>query len=102
MVKRGTVKYIFTYGRPDLLFDLGADSNDLVNLAEDATHLPALSELKGICIRDYNPEELMAKIVTSQRRQSFIANLPGKTPNWDYVTFQGDSDLKGIAIVLLP
>ena len=34
----------------------------------------------------------MAKIVTSQRRRSFIANLPGKKPNWDYVAFQGDSD----------
>ena len=48
MVKKGTFKYIFTYGRPDLLFDLGADPNELVNLAEDATHLPMLSELQGI------------------------------------------------------
>ena len=92
MVKKGTFKYIFTYGRPDLLFDLGADPNELVNLAEDATHLPVLSELQGICMRDYNPEALMAKIVKSQRRRSFIANLPGKKPNWDYIAFQGDSD----------
>ena len=34
----------------------------------------------------------MAKIVTSQRRRSFIANLPGEKPNWDYIAFQGDSD----------
>jgi choline-sulfatase len=92
MVKKGPYKYIFTFRRPDLLFDLEADPNELINLAEDAAYLPILNELKGIGMNGYNPEMLMTKIVASQRRRSFIANLPGTKPNWDYVAFQGDGE----------
>ena len=92
MVKKGRYKYIFTHGHPDLLFDLDADTNELINLAGDAAYLPILNALKAICMEGYDPDMLMIKIIASQRRRSFIANLPGTKPSWDYVAFQGDDE----------
>ena len=92
MVKKGEYKYIFTHGHPDLLFNLEADPDERVNLAEYASHAPILAVLKKIGMDGYDPDMLMAKIVASQRRRSFIAKVPGKKPDWDYVAFQGDAE----------
>lgn len=92
MVKKGEYKYIFTHGHPDLLFNLEADPDERVNLAEYASNAPILAVLKKIGMDGYDPNMLMAKIVASQRRRSFIAKVPGKKPDWDYVAFQGDAE----------
>ena len=92
MVKKGEYKYIFTHGHPDLLFNLEADPDERVNLAEYASNAPVLAALKKICMDGYDPDMLMTKIVASQRRRSFIAKVPGKKPDWDYVAFQGDAE----------
>ena len=92
MVKKGEYKYIFTHGHPDLLFNLEADPDERVNLAEYASNAPILAVLKKIGMDGYDPDMLMAKIVASQRRRSFIAKVPGKKPDWDYVAFQGDAE----------
>ena len=92
MVKKGRYKYIFTQGHPDLLFDLVSDPDELTNLAESPSNASKVRELKGIAMQNYDAETLTTKIVQSQRRRSFIANLPGKQPNWDYVAFQGDEE----------
>jgi choline-sulfatase len=92
MVKKGAYKYIFTHGHPDLLFDLEADPDERFNLAKDASNAPILATLKKIGMDGYDPDMLMTKIVASQRRRSFIAKVPGKKPDWDYVAFQGDAE----------
>ena len=92
MVKKGAYKYIFTHGHPDLLFDLEADPDERFNLAKDASIAPILAALKKIGMDGYDPDMLMTKIVASQRRRSFIAKVPGKKPDWDYVAFQGDAE----------
>ena len=92
MVKKGAYKYIFTHGHPDLLFDLEADPDERFNLAKDASNAPILAILKKIGMDGYDPDMLMTKIVASQRRRSFIAKVPGKKPDWDYVAFQGDAE----------
>ena len=92
MVKKGAYKYIFTHGQPDLLFDLEADPDERVNLAEDASNAPIVAALKKIGMDGYDPDMLINEIVASQRRRSFIAKVPGKKPDWDYVAFQGDAE----------
>ena len=86
-----------------LLILLLAVSN--VSLADDAAtdgkarywedqsgNFKILATLKKIGMDGYDPDMLMAKIVASQRRRSFIAKVPGKKPDWDYVAFQGDAE----------
>ena len=92
MVKKGQYKYLFTHGQPDLLFDLVADPDELQNLAEDREHAAILGGLRQIALQDYDPEALMAEVIASQRHRRFIATVPGTTPAWDYVAYQGDAD----------
>jgi len=92
MVRKGRYKYFFTYGQPDLLFDLAADPHELQNLAADSMHDKALRDLRKIASQGYDPEALMAEVIASQRRRRFIASTPGQTPSWDYVAFQGDAE----------
>jgi len=92
MVRKGRYKYFFTYGQPDLLFDLVADPHELQNLATDPMHAKALDDLRGIALQGYDPEALMAEVIASQQRRRFIATTPGTTPPWDYVAYQGDAE----------
>ena len=92
MVRKGQYKYIFTHRQPDLLFDLAADPHELQNLATDAMHANSIRDLRGIAMQSYDPEALMADVITSQRQRRFIATVPGTTPQWDYVAYQGDAE----------
>jgi choline-sulfatase len=92
MVRKGRFKYLFTYGQPDLLFDLVADPDELEDLAAAPDHAATLAELRRIALQDYDPEALMSDVIASQRRRRFIATTPGTTPPWDYVAYQGDAD----------
>ena len=38
------------------------------------------AELRSICMRGWNPEEINHRIVESQRRRRLIANTPGAAP----------------------
>jgi len=92
MVKKGRYKYLFTYGQPDLLFDLAVDPNELQNLASDPSQATILNDLRRIAMENYDPEALMADVIISQRQRRFIATVPGTNPPWDYVAYQGDAD----------
>ena len=92
MVRKGRFKYMFTYGQPDLLFDLVADPDELEDLAAAPDHAATIAELRQIALQDYDPEALMSEVIASQRRRRFIATIPGTTPSWDYVAYQGDAD----------
>jgi choline-sulfatase len=92
MVRKGRFKYMLTYGQPDLLFDLVADPDELEDLAAVPDHAATIAELRRIALQDYDPEALMSEVIASQRRRRFIATIPGTTPSWDYVAYQGDAD----------
>ena len=92
MVRKGQYKYIFTHRQPDLLFDLDADPHELQNLATDAMHANSIRDLRRIAMQSYDPAALMADVITSQRQRRFIATVPGTTPQWDYVAYQGDAE----------
>ena len=92
MVKKGRYKYLFTYGQPDLLFDLAVDPNEVQNLASDSSQATILNDLRRIAMENYDPEALMSDVIISQRQRRFIATVPGTNPPWDYVAYQGDAD----------
>lgn len=90
MVRRGPLKYIYTHGYPELLFDLAADRNELSNLAGSGDLHEQQTELKRICMQNWNPDELCDRIILSQRQRRLIASTPGEHPSWDYVARLGD------------
>ena len=92
MVRMGQYKYIRTHGQPDLLFKLGSDPDELQNLADDPAHAAILDDLHRIAMQGYDPEALISEVIASQRRRRFIATVPGTTPPWDYVAYQGDAE----------
>lgn len=92
MVKSGHYKYIYTHGKPDLLFDLDADPHELTNIAEDPGHKEDLAHMQAISMQNYDPERLMQQVIKSQQERRFIATLPGTKPAWDYVAYQGDDE----------
>jgi len=90
MVRKGPFKYIYTHGHPDLLFDLEVDPKELKNLAEGIEFGSLLSELRGIALTDWDPEDLNQKVIKSQRQRKIIKTTPGTTPQWDFVARSGD------------
>ena len=90
MVRKGNYKFIYTHGHPDLLFDLVSDPSELNNLATDQNYEKPIADLKKQAMKNYDPELLMLKVITSQQKRLFIKSVPGELPSWDYIAFQGD------------
>ena len=84
MVKRGSLKYVWSGCDPAQLFDLGADPNELVNLAGTSDYESEQSELHAITQRRWDVETLATKVVESQRRRAFLRSLyaGGNAPEW--------------------
>lgn len=90
MLRRGKYKYVYTHGHPDLLFDMEADPNELVNIAQRQPQV--LAELKGRVLARWNPEEIKRQVLASQARRKFINSLPeASQPVWDYQAATDDT-----------
>lgn len=90
MLREGPYKYVYTRGLPPMLFDLTADPDELRDLAG----IPALAEtearLHARLIAQWDPEEVHARILASQKRRLFLAGVAGSSErysNWAYQPF---------------
>lgn len=92
MIKKDHYKYIYAHGQPDLLFNLSDDPKELTNLAASSQHNTVLSKMKKVAMHVYNPEALMAEVISRQGYRRFVATIAGKKPSWDYVAYQGDAE----------
>ena len=90
MLRRGRHKYVYTHGHPDLLFDMEADPNELVNIAEQQPQVVA--DLKASVLCRWDPEAITQQVLASQARRKFINSLPdAMQPVWDYQASTDDT-----------
>lgn len=84
MLRRGPHKLIYTHGHPDLLYDLDADPDELTNLAEMPEHQALREALRTELLSDWDPEEVNAKALQSQRNRRLIQDTTGGEPTWAF------------------
>lgn len=95
MVRRGDYKYVYTRGLPSLLFDLQRDPQELRNLAGSAAHADIEAALHARLLADWDPEDIHARILASQKRRLFLRQLSiarKSFPDWTYEARAGDRD----------
>ena len=88
MVRRGDHKYIYTHGHPDILYDLAADPLELCNIARGQPETCA--ELRALALKDWNPEDILGRVLRSQRQRLLINRVTGGEPTWAYKVFEND------------
>ena len=112
MIRRGNHKYISSSKDPKLLFDLEADPNELVNLAEQPEHAALVAKFETEVQEKWNEPEIVERILVSQRRRKFIHEAMKKgtptcwahdeNPNDDILWYRGVGDFNDWAYDYLP
>ncbi len=90
MVRKGDMKYIYTHGHPDIMYDMAKDPLELTNVADDKAYAALLKELKGICLDNWDPAALDVEIKESQKDRLFIKDATDSEPVWAYKVFEDD------------
>jgi choline-sulfatase len=88
MIRTAALKFIASPGDPDQLFDLGADRDELVNLAATPEHLDDSRAFREEIAARWNLGDLREKVIASQRRRQVISGAlaVGAQRDWDYQT----------------
>lgn len=90
MVREGAYKYIYTRGLPPMLFNLDTDPDERDDLAGRPAHADAERRLHAKAIENWDPEEVHARILASQKRRLFLAGVADSSPlysNWAFQPF---------------
>ena len=89
MLLRGRMKLLYSETDPPLLFDLEADPDELINLANEPRHAATLSELVSAARDLWDARSLRSRIIKDQDRRRLIhrSHQMGKPPDWDYQPF---------------
>jgi choline-sulfatase len=93
MIREGTLKYVHCPGDPDLLYDLDADPQELVDLAPLPEHAETIRALRARVAATWDLDAIGADVVASQKRRRFVAEalLNGAQAPWDYSPADGSS-----------
>ncbi|MXZ80602.1 MAG: choline-sulfatase [Gammaproteobacteria bacterium] len=94
MIRQGRYKHVSCETDPDQLFDLGADPNEVCNLAEKISSAGILDEFRAIAGRHWNSDALKQEILKDQnrRRRVHAALQEGSRAEWDYNPPRNASD----------
>ena len=84
MIRRGRFKYIYTHGHPPLLYDLENDPQELTNMTGDPSLAKVEAELSQAILDNWDPEEIAAQCIQTQKERLFIQDTTGGEPNWAY------------------
>jgi choline-sulfatase len=86
MIRRGRYKYVHSPVDPDQLYDLGADPDELTNLAAGGRHTRELAELRAELGRRWNLEAVHQAVLASQQQRHFVypALRRGRFQPWDH------------------
>jgi choline-sulfatase len=85
---RGSRKLVRSLGEPDLLYDVATDPAERTNLAGEAEHAEATSDLGAAVEGRWDVDRLDADVRTSQVRRRLVAEAlaTGETAIWDLPT----------------
>ncbi|GAA1735109.1 choline-sulfatase [Aeromicrobium alkaliterrae] len=85
-VVRGHHKYVRCPGDPDQLYDVRADPDELVNLADDPAHAGIVGELRAEIAARYDLTALERDVRQSQARRRVVhrALASGRPTEWDH------------------
>lgn len=94
MVRKGSHKYVWCSEDPPQLFDLSADADELVNLADDPHSAAKLEELHALLERRWDPVAIQGAVLESQRRRRLVDRSlrKGTFVPWEYEPPSGASD----------
>ncbi|MEL6283160.1 MAG: choline-sulfatase [Pseudomonadota bacterium] len=86
MIRRGRYKFIGSTDDPPLLFDVAADADERINLANDPEHKGVLSQFESEAAQKWNSERLSEDIRLSQRRRLLVMKgaPKGPAPRWNH------------------
>ena len=90
MIRKGRFKYHAMHGHAPLLYDVEADPDERVNLAEDPGHAVVRRELEAELESGWDPVDLDARVRESQVRRRLIRRAMGGRIGWDYIAREGD------------
>ncbi len=95
MIRRGRYKFIHSPVDPDQLYDLMADPDERVNLADRHEHARLIGAFRAELERRWNLPAVHEAVLASQRRRHFVyASLRhGRYQPWDFQPLRDASRL---------
>ena len=91
MVRRDNYKYIYTHGHPPLMFDLDSDPLELMNLIGRPETRKVENALAAAILDGWDPEEIAARCIQSQKERMLIQKVTDGDPTWAYLYRGGDA-----------
>ncbi len=90
MVKHGSWKYMYLEGQDELLYNLDDDPNELTNRINDVSAKDVAAHLRGIALKDWDPDQWRQIIAEDQQRRLFVHNVTGGEPTYVPIIREGD------------
>ena len=86
MIRRGRYKFVHSPADPDQLYDLAADPDERVNLAQQANQAAVVEDFRAEVARRWVLPQLNEAVLASQRRRHFVyrALRQGRFQPWDF------------------
>lgn len=92
MIRRDDIKFFYTHGEDEQLYDLASDPHELNNLIDDPEYESILERLKIELMTDWNPENTHRACLHSQKERMLIQRATGGVPNWAFTARMGDEN----------
>ncbi|PSL21982.1 choline-sulfatase [Shimia abyssi] len=86
MIRRGRFKYIHCEVDPPMLFDVVADPEERINLAEDPAHAARLKAFQAEAEERWDSESIRADVIKTQKQRRAVhqAMTAGPLTSWDF------------------
>jgi len=86
MIRRGSLKFIYTETDPPQLYDVVEDPDERKNLAEDPKYAGRVKALTQEVRENYDMDRIVSDVILSQRRRRAVHRgmIWGRRTDWDY------------------
>lgn len=84
MLRRDDIKFIYTHGHPNLMYDLSSDPLELDNLIGKPEHTDTAEKMQAELLADWDPIAINEACLQSQKERMFIQKTTGGNPNWAF------------------
>jgi choline-sulfatase len=84
MIRRDNMKFIYTHGHPDLMYNLETDPLELENLIGNPEYVDSETNLRTEVLADWDPDSINDACIQSQKERLFIQKTTGGNPNWAF------------------